>query len=312
MTEGKAARKGFITIATGRDEYYVLAHNLLMSYRFHSRSSVPFGIICDRQNEYTADFDTVILLDDPKCSYFDKLRLPELAPFDETIFIDADCLAYRDLNGLWSIFRKGPDFGAFGTVVPLDAPEGWVPPKILEPFRDRIRHQFILQGGIYYMRKNKLTDFLQTCREIFSHLTDYRFKFETDESVFDLACMMHGYYPVGYWAHYFCYLPYSKITDMDITRGILRARQIPNCQVIPDLFLVHWGTKSIRKEPEPYGEEVRALKSALTRSGHACFLIPVRIGAERACFRFVLFIKQLIPLRFKTYLWEKIYAQNQS
>ena len=198
MTEGNAARKGFITIATGKDEYYVLAHHLLMSYRFHSRSSVPFGIICDRQNGFTADFDTVVLMEDPQFSVFDKLRLPELSPFDETIFIEADCLAYRDLNGLWGLFQDGPDFGALGTVRSLDDEAGWIRAEYLGPYRSRVKQQFQHQGGVYYMRKGPaLDDFTRTCKEIRQHQDDFHFKLPNEEPVFALACMLHGFLPVA-------------------------------------------------------------------------------------------------------------------
>ena len=52
--------KGFVTIATGRDEYYRLAHNLLLSYKYFTKSPLPFALLCDRENEYTSDFDQIV------------------------------------------------------------------------------------------------------------------------------------------------------------------------------------------------------------------------------------------------------------
>ena len=54
--------KGFVTIATGKEMYYAMARNLLMSYRFHNHGGPPFAIICDRENNYTEDFDDVVSL----------------------------------------------------------------------------------------------------------------------------------------------------------------------------------------------------------------------------------------------------------
>lgn len=90
--------RGFVTIATGDEWYYRIAVNLLRSYRLFSAKPLPFAIICDRTLPCTSEFDQVILIDRPFRSYLDKLHLPRLIPFDETIFIDADCLAFRDLN----------------------------------------------------------------------------------------------------------------------------------------------------------------------------------------------------------------------
>ena len=57
--------RGFITVATGWDRYYILAHNLLVSYKYHCPDPMPFAIICDRHNEWTEDFDQVVLMDNP-------------------------------------------------------------------------------------------------------------------------------------------------------------------------------------------------------------------------------------------------------
>ena len=45
--------KGFVTLAVGDERYYKLAFNLLLSYRYHNKSSIPFAIIADRKNKYT-------------------------------------------------------------------------------------------------------------------------------------------------------------------------------------------------------------------------------------------------------------------
>ena len=45
--------RGFVTIATGDEQYYRIAANLLRSYRFFSASPMPFALICDRENEYS-------------------------------------------------------------------------------------------------------------------------------------------------------------------------------------------------------------------------------------------------------------------
>ena len=79
-------------MATGKRLYYVLTQNLLISYRLHNPDPQPFALICDRRNEITEEFDDVVIMDSPSFSFNDKLRLADLTPYDETIFIDADCL----------------------------------------------------------------------------------------------------------------------------------------------------------------------------------------------------------------------------
>ena len=146
--------KGFVTIATGKEMYYAMARNLLMSYRFHNHGGPPFAIICDRENNYTEDFDDVVVMDSPMFSYLDKLRLPELAPYDETIFIDADSLVLRDLGGLWDVVAKSPDYGIYGAVLDPDSEEGRIELERSGPLRERMHSPCSCQGGMRFVRKS--------------------------------------------------------------------------------------------------------------------------------------------------------------
>ena len=294
------ASRGFVTIATGRDEYYILAHNLLRSYHFHSRSPMPFAIICDRENEYTADFDTVVVMDRPLFSVFDKLRLPELAPFAETIFIEADCLAYRDLNGLWKIFKDGPDFGTLGTVLPLDSEKGWIDPAFLGPYQGRIQQQYLHQGGVYYLRRDRLEAFRQTCRDIYLHREEFHFRLPNEEPIFALACTLHGFKPPKDWIDVFCYYPAVTVLRMDIKKGIL-SFALPYRPVSPPgLFLVHWGTDNTRKPL--YKREADAVALNENRT-FARFLIHFRDRFQTFLSWIHGFLKPLIPLSVKKQIY---------
>jgi hypothetical protein len=44
------------------------------------------------------------------------LKLYHYTPFDETIFIDADSLAYQDQNTYWDYFDAADDFSCLGQV----------------------------------------------------------------------------------------------------------------------------------------------------------------------------------------------------
>ena len=113
--------KGFLTIATGNEEYYKIASNLLRSYHMFCKTPLPFAILADKKNRYTERFDDVIIFPEGATnSYLDKLILGEHLPYDVNIFIDADCLAYGDLNQLFDYFEKADEFSCFGRVLPLN------------------------------------------------------------------------------------------------------------------------------------------------------------------------------------------------
>ena len=247
--------RGFVTIATGRKEYYVLARNLLLSYRFHTKSPLPFAILCDRGNPLTQDFDDVVIIDSPTRSYTDKLRILDLSPYDESIFIDADSLAYADLNGLWDYFRDAPPFGLLGDVFPADTDQAWISLENTGVFQDKLKNLLICQGGIYYVRKDGLTDFKNTVDYILKHYNEFKFKkfvnTLSDETVLTLACAVHGYLPPCPWPEVFGYYPEIKrIFKSDIRDGVLDYVfnwQTDGKQHLENgKYILHFGNKNTR------------------------------------------------------------------
>ncbi|MFQ6963088.1 MAG: hypothetical protein ACLRR6_02875 [Oscillospiraceae bacterium] len=98
-------------------------------------------------------------------------------PYDVNIFIDADCLAYGDLNWLFDLFQNADDFSCFGRVLPLDDMTGWFEYKNLGELQEKVSYVVGLHGGIYYMRKtSQCRDVLKTAQELVPHYTKYRFK----------------------------------------------------------------------------------------------------------------------------------------
>lgn len=246
--------KGFVTIATGREEYYRLAHNLLLSYKYHTKEPLPFALLCDRKNEYTSDFDHIVLIDKPYCSCLDKLRLLDLAPYEEDIFVDADSLAYKDLNGLWDIFKGCSSFCTLGTRLSLQSEKGWFKRCDVGEFQDRVHFCVMFQGGVYYIRRSEesLSYFLKVCNYILKNYKKYRFKlfpYPVDETIFALASAICNYPPQMDWKKVFCYLPMSDILKIDISKGILEYTMTRNSEACfyNDSFFVHFGTFATRE-----------------------------------------------------------------
>ena len=189
--------RGFITIATGKELYYQLAKNLLLSYKLFCDSPYPFAIMCDKENEYTALFDDVVLFQPGEHPYFDKFRLLKEAPYDETIFIDADCLAYADLNDLWDYFASSDDFSGCGTNYPIDSEKGLFQDGQIGEYNGRVHWKPHICGGLYFIRKGASCDALyDECQKIAQHYNDYPWPDfcapYADEPVLCLAMAAHG------------------------------------------------------------------------------------------------------------------------
>lgn len=240
---------GFITIATGDEQYYRMAVNLLCSYRYFTGSALPFAVLADRENEYTAEFDDVRLFPEARRNYLDKLGMFDLLPYDVNIFIDADCLAYGDLNVLFDVFDSADDFSCFGRVLPLDDKTGWFEYENLGELRPRVTNVIGLHGGIYYMRRT------EKCREVFdtamSLVPDYakykfkgRFATPGDEPLIALGMALCGCRPIPHDQMYIlCYWEHEGRMKLSVSRGSARDKMSGQ-----NTILVHFGTR-FTKEP---------------------------------------------------------------
>lgn len=169
--------RGFVTIATGSEKYYKLAVQLLHSYRKYAEDNTPFAIICDRETEESSQFDQIVLMDQASCSYMDKLQLYRYAPFDETIFIDADSLILSDPSGIWEDFSDADDLSCYGCTYPLDSDRAWFTYEGSGKYKGDIEYLIDLHGGIYFLRKgNRCAAIFEKAIELASQYDQYSFR----------------------------------------------------------------------------------------------------------------------------------------
>ncbi len=192
--------RGFVTIATGKEHYYRIAYNLLHSYRLNA-GRYPFAIICDRINKYTAAFDKTVIMEEPAHSYMDKLRLFDCLPFDETIFIDADCLVYGDIDCWWALFENADDFSVFGCAYEnLDTDRGWFRAEGMGKYRESIRFVPSFSGGVYFLRNTTTcSGVFEVAKDAAAHYREYPFAIfrdPADEPVIALGMAVMNCRPV--------------------------------------------------------------------------------------------------------------------
>jgi hypothetical protein len=99
--------KGFLTIAYGAPKYIRMGKALARSIRYFN-TLIPLAVITDSQDkELISLFDFVIPINPRYGSGVkQKLFLDQYTPFEETIFIDSDCLVYRDPAILWEMYKR--------------------------------------------------------------------------------------------------------------------------------------------------------------------------------------------------------------
>ena len=235
--------RGFVTIATGDERYYDIARNLLRSYRMFASIHYPFAILCDRENEYTEDFDDVFLLEKTHYNYLDKLQLCEYLPYDETIFIDADSLAYGDLDEWWDLFKDADDFSLFGYAwTDLKSGRGWFVPAGAGEFKDRITYIPDFNGGVYYMRRS------ERCKKVFELANYFALNFKNytfngftspaDEPCLAMAMAIEQCMPLDIKEKGLIFAPKRKNVELDITRPF--AFRHENTGGGYRVYLVHW------------------------------------------------------------------------
>lgn len=241
--------KGFVTIATGDIKYYKLARTLLRSYRQTCSEQMKFAIMCDATNEYTKEFDDQVILQSPTRSWMDKMELLNCCPYDENIFIDADCIIYKDINYLWKLFEVADDFSCFGRVLGFDESGGWFTKDIKQYYPiNFITH---LHGIIYFIRKGEVIDEMKTlCKRI---AADYNLLncngFEgtiADEPIYAIAMAVLNLKPISRKPQYYCFVPF--LTDLKTNYYTKEVSYMnPADGVVNDCSIVHWGNKNTAK-----------------------------------------------------------------
>ena len=241
MTDALPYARGFATIATGGIHYYKLAAALLRSYRCNGGGAWPFAIIAEEENEYTSAFDRVILMPSPSHRYMDKLRIFDCLPFDETIFLDADCLVYGQIDDWWRYFENGADFSCFGFAYEdLHTDRGWFRWDGMGEFKDRISFVPSFSGGVYYVRNTAAAGrVFEYAKYAAAHYREFPFAIfdePADEPVLAFGMAVCGCRPVDRSEVGI----YVKRRDLPMDILIPRASWTYRNRSFP-VKLVHWG-----------------------------------------------------------------------
>lgn len=193
--------QGYITVAFGPQKYIELARTLIRSIK-RIDPNRPVALVTDRSADAVPEADDVIpLRSDIGDTLLHKMHLDLYSPYDETMFIDADCVLVRDPDGLWAL-TDGHSFGMLGS----EQYEGeWFGADIAD-----IRKKLQLDGALpkfnsgqfTWKRSDLASEVFRRARETWPRYRDLGFGafrsdlYEADEPLIAIGMALSGVRPV--------------------------------------------------------------------------------------------------------------------
>ena len=103
--------RGILTIAYGTPKYLRMGRALARSVRHHNDDE-QLAVVTDTPDYFEGLYDHLIPVDLSFGSgVTQKLHLDRYTPFDETLFVDSDCLLYGPTERLWDYFAVSEGVG---------------------------------------------------------------------------------------------------------------------------------------------------------------------------------------------------------
>lgn len=200
--------QGYITLATGPRQYLEMAINLLLSLK-HNDPTREVCLVIDEGSQLPPEYQNLvqhIAYLSPKDGFhgcLNKLRLHELSPFDETMFVDADCLLVKsDMDRHWAKFSCD-GFNIAGGKVTNGHWYSFEVPNVIRTLN--IPYMVKMNSGVFYFRKGELSNrFFDTTHQLVSQHkkmlgTFHRNKVQlADEPFIGAAMGIHQIQPISY------------------------------------------------------------------------------------------------------------------
>ena len=197
------ARRAVLTLALGQPVYIQMAANLARSFRYwHRRSDIRFAVATDQPEHLPPDVregvETVpVDAGQYGTGFSPKLHMDKLAPAEETLFIDADCLVAGSLEPVFERF-DGHEVSVIGQM--MSSGEWWGDIATRRRKLD-VAEVPVFVGGVYYLRKSTASRRVyETARELearYEELGMVKLRgVPNEEPLVSLGMALHGQRPV--------------------------------------------------------------------------------------------------------------------
>jgi len=190
-------RRGVITLAYGPSRFVEQARSLAHSLHLHA-PHLSRTLVTDSQDPAVLKLFNKVIAYRPEfgSGVRQKVYLDHYSPYEETLFIDSDCLVLGNLDSFWAAFA-GQSFGVPGYRYLTRGEQ--------DPYLD-VDHALntlnVLKlpkfnGGTYYFtRSAQTTDFFNSARNFLDNfsslrLSEFRRNGPADEAIYSLAMAVH-------------------------------------------------------------------------------------------------------------------------
>ena len=168
--------RGVLTLAFGKPRFLEQVKSLGRSLQLHA-PEIRTAIVTDSRDPELKELFTQVILYRPEfgSSVRQKLHLNFYTPFDETLFIDSDCLVLGNLERFWRAFA-GQTFGVpgFEFIARGEADPYLDVDFALDHFELSKLPKF--NGGTYYFdNSDRAARFFSTARELLANWKQLRF-----------------------------------------------------------------------------------------------------------------------------------------
>jgi hypothetical protein len=196
-TNSDSHQRGVITLAYGPPRFVEQARSLAHSLQVHA-PHLPRTLVTDSHNPSIRKLFTQVIAYRPEfgSGVRQKVFLDHYSPYEETLFIDSDCLVLGKLDSFWAAFG-GQIFGVPGY--------RYLKKGEVDPYLDvdhalntlNVSQLPKFNGGTYYFaRSPQTTDFFNTARNFLDNfsslrLSEFRRNGPADEAIYSLAMAAH-------------------------------------------------------------------------------------------------------------------------
>jgi hypothetical protein len=262
VTTGASKSRGIITLAFGKDRYINMAKALGRSLVLYD-PTLPRAVVTDSKDPELKSLFPHFIPYRPEygSNLRQKMHFDLYSPFEETLFIDSDCLVLRNLDRYWDAFAGLP-FGVNGhSILGAGSEDEYMDVAfILDHFSLTELPKF--NGGAYYFTNSPQANaFFETARTVMANwkelrLKDFRGDGPNDETVYSIAMSIHKLTVTdtgegGMWT------PINSVgpIKLDVLKGDCRFRKAGR-DLKPDI--VHFAT--VWAETYPYRRDCLRLE----------------------------------------------------